>query len=67
MKTTKKKKAKKRKLKPFKAVTAVKALAREVVGTPPATRRQPDDKKRAESKSGKHKPTLSKLLAEDDA
>lgn len=53
---------KKRKPKPFRAVTAVKSAAREKIGTPPPTRRDPDvTKERRE----KHKPTLTKLLSED--
>jgi len=53
--------ARKKKLKPFRAVKAVKAAAREKVGMPPTTRRDPDRKKSA---SEKHKPTLSDLLNE---
>jgi len=53
--------AKKKKPKPFRAVTAVKSLAREVVGAPPATRRDPD-KKKVPVKGQKHKPTLGQLL-----
>ena len=56
--------AKKKKPKPFRAATAVKALARETIGTPPPTRRAPDTKRKAESKQGKHKQTLTKLLSE---
>ncbi|HEX6906831.1 MAG TPA: hypothetical protein VF154_09505 [Terriglobales bacterium] len=53
-----------RKKKPqrFRAVQAVKAAAREHVGTPPPTRRQPQRKKLDERK---HKPTLSDLLGEE--
>jgi hypothetical protein len=58
--------AKKKKPKPFRAATAVKALARETIGTPPPTRRAPDTKKKAESKQGKHKKTLVKLLSESE-
>lgn len=54
--------AKKKKPKPFRAVTAVKALAREVVGTPPPTRRKESSNR---PKREKHKPTLDKLLAEE--
>ncbi len=54
---------KKKKLKPFRAVKAVKAIARETVGTPPATRRDPDRKKDSKEK---HKPTLGRLLSESD-
>jgi hypothetical protein len=49
-----------RKNKSFSATKAVKSLARERVGTPKATRRDPDDKKK---KTEKHKPTLAKLLS----
>jgi hypothetical protein len=53
--------AKKKKVKRFRAVTAVKELARERIGTPPPTQVVPDRKKRGQEK---HKPTLGKLLAE---
>jgi hypothetical protein len=56
-----KKVARKRKTKPFRAVTAVKELARERVGTPPAERIVVERKKKPE----KHKPTLGKLLGEE--
>ena len=49
---------KKKKLKPFRAVTAVKELARERVGTPPSGKIVVEKKKKPE----KHKPTLGKLL-----
>ena len=47
---------KKRRL--FRAVTAVKELARERVGSPPAEKIVIEKKKKPE----KHKPTLGKLL-----
>lgn len=50
--------AKKRKPKPFRAVAAVKALARERVGAPPPEKIVPHKNK----KEQKHKPTLGKLL-----
>ena len=50
---------KRKKPKPFRAVDAVKAAAREKIGSPPPTRRVPDAKK---ERGEKHKPTLSKLL-----
>jgi hypothetical protein len=56
--------AKKKKPKPFRAVTAVKSLAREVVGEPPPTRRGPDKKKSAVSRE-KHKPTMGDLLTRE--
>ena len=48
----------KKKRKPFRAVTAVKELARERVGEPPAGQIVVEKKKKPE----KHKPTLGKLL-----
>ncbi len=56
--------SKRRKPKPFRATSAVKAAAREAIGTPPPTRTQPADKAR-KTRAEKHKPTLSKLLGED--
>jgi hypothetical protein len=50
----------KKKKKRFQAVTAVKELARERVGTPPAEKIVIEKKKKPE----KHKPTLGKLLGE---
>ena len=50
-----------RKPKPFRAASAVKAAAREAIGTPPPTRAEPASKK-PKTKAEKHKPTLSKLL-----
>ena len=52
----------KKKIKRFRAVIAVKEMAREQIGTPPPTQVLPDRKKR---KPEKHKPTLGKLLDED--
>jgi hypothetical protein len=46
----------------FPVVEAVKAAAREHIGTPPPTRRDPDKSKPAKPK---HKPTLSKLLSDE--
>ena len=51
------------KKKTFSAAKAVKAAAREKIGTPPPTRSVPDRKKRQNRE--KHKPTLEKLLEED--
>jgi hypothetical protein len=56
--------ARKRKPKPFRAVTAVKALARERIGAPRPEAVVPDKRKKSKT-SQKHKPTLSKLLGED--
>jgi hypothetical protein len=52
---------KKKRKKPFRAVTTVKELARERIGTPPPTQVVPDRKK---EKKEKHKPTLGELLEE---
>jgi hypothetical protein len=46
----------------FRAVTAVKELARERVGSPPAEKIVIEKKKKPE----KHKPTLGRLLEESD-
>ncbi len=51
----------KKKIKPFRAVTAVKELARERVGTPPAGKIVVEKKRKPE----KHKPTLARLLKEE--
>ena len=50
----------KKKVKRFRAVTAVKELARERVGSPPAEKIVVEKKKKPE----KHKPTLNRLLNE---
>ena len=50
--------ARKKKKKRFQAVTAVKELARERVGSPPPGQIVIEKKKKPE----KHKPTLEKLL-----
>ena len=54
---------KRKKLKKFRATSAVKAASRAVLGTPPPVRRD-ENKKRA--KKDKHKPSLGKLLADAD-
>ena len=52
----------KKKMKRFRAVTAVRELARERVGSPPAGKIVIEKKKKPE----KHKPTLTKLLGETE-
>ncbi|MFZ0897709.1 MAG: hypothetical protein WB758_13605 [Candidatus Sulfotelmatobacter sp.] len=52
--------ARKKKVKRFRAVQAVKELARERMGAPPAEKVVPHKKK----SPAKHKPTLGKLLGE---
>jgi hypothetical protein len=54
--------ARKRKPKRFRAVTAVKELARERVGTPPAGKIVVEKTRKPE----KHKPTLNRLLDEKE-
>ena len=54
--------AKKKKVKRFSAVTAVRELARERVGAPPAEKIVIEKKKKPE----KYKPTLKKLLSEPE-
>jgi hypothetical protein len=56
--------AKSRKKKTFRAVSAVKALARERIGTPPPAHVAPDRKKETKLKE-KHKPTLGRLLQDE--
>jgi len=52
----------KKKSKPFRAVTAVKELARERVGRPSSEKIIVEKKKKPE----KHKPTLGKLLSDSN-
>jgi len=52
---------KKKKPKPFRVVTEIKAMARERIGEPPSSRVVPDRKKKRKA-TAKHKPTLSKML-----
>jgi hypothetical protein len=54
--------ARKKKIKRFQAVQAVKELARERMGAPPAAKVVPHKKKNP----AKHKATLGKLLDEAD-
>jgi hypothetical protein len=52
---------KKKRVKKFRAVETVKAMARERIGTPKASRIVLERKKKQE----RHKPTLGKLLASE--
>ena len=54
--------ARKKKVKRFQAVKAVKELARERVGAPPVEKVVAEKKRKME----RHKPTLKKLLEESD-
>jgi len=54
----------KKKLKKFTATTAVKSMSRAVIGKVPAVKRK--ESKKAADKP-KHKPTLKKILADNDA
>ena len=53
---------KKKKKKTFRAVSVVKEMARERIGTPPPTQVVPDRKKQ---KKEKYKPTIGELLKEE--
>jgi len=55
----------KSKKKTFSVTKAVKANARERLGTPPPSRTLPDPKRKSSS-APKHKETLSDLLTEKD-
>jgi hypothetical protein len=56
--------SKKKKLKRFSAVAAVKALARERIGMPPSEQIAPNRTKKKKSLE-KHKPTLGRLMQEE--
>jgi hypothetical protein len=57
--------ARSKKKKTFRAVNVVKALARERIGEPRPGQIVLDSKKKAKT-SEKHKPTLERLMGEDD-
>lgn len=50
----------------FDVTKAVKAAAREHVGTVPPTRAVPDAKSRQQKRAVKHKPKLSELISSDE-
>jgi len=50
----------------FSATKAVKANARERVGTPPPSQALPDTKAKSESRKTKHKETLADLLSQKE-
>jgi hypothetical protein len=54
---------KKKKAGKFSATTAVKSLAREVIGTPPPVRKKESAKR---LKKVKYKPTLNKMLSDSE-
>jgi hypothetical protein len=54
----------KKKPKPFTAVTAVKSMSRAQIGAVPPTRRVENTKKKKDLSKPKHKPTLSRDLAD---
>lgn len=54
----------KRKVKKFRAVTAVKEMARERIGAVPPMRREAENKKKRALESPKHRPTTKDLLEE---
>ena len=57
--------AKKRKPKPFRAVTAVKTMSRQQIGAVPPTRCVENSKKKRSITKPKHKPTTGQLLSGD--
>ena len=57
--------ARKKKPKPFRAVTAVKSMAREQIGAVPPTRRVENVKRKRSLTKPKHKPTTGQLLSDD--
>jgi hypothetical protein len=56
---------KKKNVKRFRAVTAVKQLARERIGSVPPTRRQETDKRKRVLAKPKHKPKVSDFIDEN--
>ncbi len=54
---------KKKKTRRFSATTAVKSLAREVLGTPPPVRKKESARR---VKQAKHKATLGKILSDPE-
>jgi hypothetical protein len=54
---------KRSKKKIFRATTAVKSAARNVIGSPPATRQETPKTKKSQDK---HKTTLGRLLSENE-
>jgi hypothetical protein len=54
---------KKKKPKPFRATSAVKAMSRAALGTPPPVKRK-ESKKRVEAE--KHRPTMGRLLSDSE-
>jgi hypothetical protein len=55
---------KKKKVKTFRAVKAVKEAARDQIGAVPPTRLVPDKRKREKARE-KHKPTIQDLLEQE--
>ena len=55
---------KRAKKKTFRAVKAVKELARERIGTPPTVRVTPD-RKNEQKRKAKYKPTLGQLIQDE--
>lgn len=54
---------KKKKPKPFRVVTEIKAMARERIGEPPSSRVVPDRKKKRKT-TEKHTKTLGEMLSD---
>jgi hypothetical protein len=58
--------ARKKKLKKFSVVKAVKSASRAHVGIVPPTRAVPAEKERAKRREGKHKKSVTELLSEEE-
>jgi len=56
----------KMKKKVFSVTKAVKANARDRVGTPPPEQILPDEKQKSEARTTKHKTTLAALLTDSE-
>jgi hypothetical protein len=54
----------KKKLKPFRAVKAVKEMARDRIGAPRPEQVVPD--RREKKAAGKHRPTLTQLIQQNE-
>jgi hypothetical protein len=55
-----------KKKKKLSATKLVKTMARNTIGTPPPTRRASDTREKSQQRSTKHKPTLGRILAEEE-
>jgi hypothetical protein len=58
--------ARKKKLKKFSVVKAVKSASRAHVGIVPPTRAVPGEKERTKRREGKHKKSVTELISEEE-